>query len=134
MGQGYLIDTNIIIYEFQDAFPPDCVEVIDKIFDESFNISIISEIEFLGWRNFSEDDLKDATVFLDFASIHPLNSEIKDLAIKIKQNNNIKLGDAIIAATAIHHGYVLVTRNSKDFEKVQGLKLFNPFSPDFQQL
>ncbi|HSA06523.1 MAG TPA: type II toxin-antitoxin system VapC family toxin [Candidatus Gastranaerophilales bacterium] len=127
MGQRYLIDTNIIIYNFQDEFPPECVEVIDKIFDESFNISIISEIEFLGWKNFSKEDLKDAGIFLDFACIYPLNSEIKDLTIKIKQKNNIKLGDAIIAATAIYHDYTLVTRNSKDFEKVENLKLFNPF-------
>jgi len=48
MGQRYFVDTNIIIYEFQDKFPPENVEIIDKIFDESFNISIISEIEFLG--------------------------------------------------------------------------------------
>lgn len=127
MGQGYLIDTNIIIYEFQDAFPVECIEIVDKIFDDSFNISIISEIEFLGWRNFSEEDIKNAVNFLGFACIHPLNAEIKDLAIKIKQKNNIKLGDAIIAATAIHNDYTLVTRNSKDFEKIENIKLFNPF-------
>jgi len=34
MGQGYLVDTNIIIYEFQDSFPPECVETVDKIFFE----------------------------------------------------------------------------------------------------
>lgn len=127
MGQEYLVDTNIIIYEFQDSFPPECVEIIDKIFDDSFNISIISEIEFLGWKGFSKKNLKDADNFLDFACIHPLNSEIKNLAIKIKQKNNTKLGDSIIAATAIQHDYILVTRNSKDFEKIQNLKLFNPF-------
>lgn len=127
MGQGYLVDTNIIIYEFQDEFPSECVETIDKIFDESFNISIISEIEFLGWSNFSKSSLKEAGNFLNFASIHPLNIEIKDLTIKIKQKNNLKLGDSIIAATAMHYGYVLVTRNTKAFEKVKGLKLFNPF-------
>lgn len=128
MGQRYLIDTNILIYEFQDAFPPECIEIIDKIFDNSFNISIISEIEFLGWREFSEQTKNDAKNFLNFACIHPLNPEIKDLAIELKQKNSIKLGDSIIAATAIHHEYALITRNSKDFEKIKGLKLFNPFN------
>ncbi len=127
MGQKYLIDTNIIIYEFQDNFPPECVEIVDNIFDNSFNISIISEIEFLGWKGFSKKDLKEAGNFLGFAYIHPLNSEIKDIAIKIKQQYNVKLGDSIIAATAIHYGYTLITRNSKDFEKIKNLKLYNPF-------
>jgi predicted nucleic acid-binding protein len=128
MGQEYLIDTNILIYEFQDSFPSECVEFIDKIFDESFNISIISEIEFLGWNGFSKKDLQDADDFLDFACVYPLNSEIKNLAIKIKQKYNTKLGDAIIAATSIHHNCILVTRNSKDFEKIENLKLYNPFN------
>jgi hypothetical protein len=127
MGQKYLIDTNIIIYEFQDAFPPECAEIVDEIFDSSFNISIISEIEFMGWRGFSEQMRKKAENFLDFANIYPLNSEIKDVSIKLKQKNNIKLGDSIVAATAICNHYTLVTRNSKDFEKINGLKLFNPF-------
>lgn len=128
MGQGYLIDTNIIIYEFKDDFPSSCAETIDKIFDDSFNISIISEIEFLGWKNFSKEELKDASDFLGFACIHPLNNEIKELAIKLKQGNNVKLGDSIIAATAIYYNYILVTRNSRDFEKIKGLKVFNPYA------
>jgi len=127
MGQEYLVDTNIIIYEFQDIIPPESTEIVDKIFDNSFNISIISEIEFLGWKNFSKKDLKDADNFLDFATVYTLNTEIKNLTIKIKQKNNIKLGDSIIAATAICHGFTLVTRNTKDFAKIDGLKMYNPF-------
>jgi toxin FitB len=127
MGQKYLIDTNIIIYEFQDAFPSECIQVIDKIFDTSFNVSIVSEIEFLGWKGFSYQSRRKAENFLNFACIHPLTTEIKDLTVKLKQKNNIKLGDAIVAATAIFHNYTLVTRNTCDFQKISGLKLFNPF-------
>lgn len=125
MGQRYLIDTNILIYALEGLFLDN--KEMTGIFDDSFNISIISEIEFMGWRGFSEQLRKKAENFLDFAGIHPLNSEIKDLAIKLKQKNNIKLGDAIIAATAICNSYTLVTRNSKDFEKIKELKVFNPF-------
>ena len=35
----------------------------------------------------------------------------------------LKLPDAIIAATALHTGTPLLTRNVKDFKKVRGLKL-----------
>ena len=127
MGQRYLIDTNILIYDFGDEFPTECTKIVDEIFDNSFNISVISEIEFLGWRKFSEESLKNAVNFLDFACIHPLNTDIKELAIGLKQGNSIKLGDSIIAATAIHNDYTLVTRNSKDFERIKNLKIFNPF-------
>ncbi|HEX3667291.1 MAG TPA: hypothetical protein VHU23_18865 [Rhizomicrobium sp.] len=35
--------------------------------------------------------------------------------------------DAIIAATAELHGYIIVTRNVRDFE-ILGAKTFNPFN------
>lgn len=35
--------------------------------------------------------------------------------------------DALIAATAIHHGFTVVTRNAKDFEPF-GVLVTNPFS------
>jgi toxin FitB len=34
--------------------------------------------------------------------------------------------DALIAATALHHRMVLVTRNERDFEQIPGLEVFNP--------
>jgi len=38
------------------------------------------------------------------------------------------LGDALVAGTALIHGRTLVTRNSKDFEWISGLKVLNPFN------
>ena len=38
--------------------------------------------------------------------------------------------DAIIAATALVHGFSLVTRNTKDFETIKGLPLINPWHHD----
>jgi predicted nucleic acid-binding protein len=40
----------------------------------------------------------------------------------------MKLGDAIIAATAMTHGIPLVTRNEDDFKHIAGLDLKNPFA------
>jgi predicted nucleic acid-binding protein len=39
-----------------------------------------------------------------------------------------KLGDAIIAATAVAHGIPLVTRNEDDFNHIADLDLRNPFA------
>lgn len=125
MGQGYLIDTNILIYALEGLFINN--QDIKKIFDESFNISVITEIEFLGWQGFSEQSKLDAKNFISLANILPLTSEIKNLAIEIKQKYNLKLGDAIISATAISNGYSIVSRNSKDFNKINDLLILNPF-------
>jgi len=125
MGKRYLIDSNILIYSLKGLFINNLK--MQEIFNESFNISIISEIEFLGWKNFSTQGLKDPKDYLVFAYIYPLTPYIKEQAIVIKQNYNLKLGDAIIAATAICHDHVLVTRNIKDFANIEDLQLYNPF-------
>ncbi len=43
--------------------------------------------------------------------------------IRIRRGNNIKLPDAIIAATCIINHCCLVTNNRKDFEKIEGLMI-----------
>jgi predicted nucleic acid-binding protein len=37
-------------------------------------------------------------------------------------------GDAIIAATAIVNKLTIITRNIKDFEKIEGLEVINPYN------
>lgn len=125
MGQKYLIDTNILIYALEGLFINN--SEMTEIFNESFNTSIISEIEFLGWKGFSNQSKTDAKKFLDLACIHPLTSDVKNLAIELKQKHNSRLGDSIIAATSIVNNYILVSRNMKDFEKIDGLEIYNPF-------
>lgn len=56
-----------------------------------------------------------------------MQDSLVDKVIEIKQNYNLKLGDAIIASTAILNNLVVVTRNEKDFNKVPDLKVYNPF-------
>lgn len=40
--------------------------------------------------------------------------------------------DSLIAATALHHGLTVVTRNTKDFEKA-GVAVLDPFGPAIGQ-
>ena len=47
-----LLDTNIIIYYFNGIITD---SKIDQILKESFNISIITKIEFLSWQKLRKD-------------------------------------------------------------------------------
>jgi len=122
----YLIDTNILIYHFANQIPVHAQETTDKLFINHFNISVITKIEFLGWKNFNEKQLKKAKEFLDFATVINLSKPIVDRSIKIKQDYNIKLPDAVIAATALSKKMTLVTRNAEDFKGIK-IKIYNPF-------
>jgi len=100
--------------------------MLDNIFKHYFNVSVITKIEFLGWRKFNGKQLKKAKEFLDFATVINLNKSIVDRAIKIKQTHNIKLPDAVIAATALSKKLTLVTRNAEDFKGIK-VKIYDPF-------
>ena len=125
--EQYLIDTNILIYFFDGKLTDSQKEKVISIFSKSFNISVISKIEFLGFKDFFDNvKYNYAKEFLNSAKIIPLSDNLIDKIIEIKQNRNLKLGDAIIGATTIANNYTIVTNNSKDFEKIDGLKIINP--------
>jgi len=100
---------------------------IESIFKASFNISIITKIEFLGWKRHTEEGFEKAKKFIGFAKVIPLTDEIADLAISLRREGRIKLPDSVIAATALHKGLDIVTRNEDDFKDIEGLKVYNPF-------
>lgn len=67
------------------------------------------------------------TAFLEVFDEITIDAEIKNAAIKIRRNYRLKLPDAIIAATALHLGVPLITRNTRDFKDIPELQLINPF-------
>jgi len=112
-----LLDTNIIIYYFNGIINDNR---IDNILKESFNISIISKIEFLSWQKLREDKNleKKALDFISHANIYDLTDKISDKVIDIRQQYKIKTPDAIIGATALVHGFDIVTNNVDDFKNL----------------
>jgi len=124
----YLLDTNILIYHFADTIPKKEVNNIEEIFRTSFNISILTKIEFLGWEKHTEEGFEKAREFISFANVFSLTDEIVDLTIDIRRQSKIKLPDAVIAATALNNNLILVTRNDNDFKDIKGLEIYNPFS------
>jgi predicted nucleic acid-binding protein len=114
---NYLIDTNILIYYFNGLIKD---KKIDEILKNSFNISIITKIEFLSWDILKDNESlrEKAKEFILNANVFNLDNEIANKTIKIKQKEKIKMPDAIIGATAIVNNFKLLTNNVKDFKKM----------------
>lgn len=129
MGPRFLIDSNIAIY-FRAAKLPDAAkDFVQKALEsDSCSLSVISKMEMLGW-NFADKHEEQAAVrFVSDLNLLNLTSETVDKTIEIRRKlPKTKLPDAIIAATALVHGLALLTRNTADFSKIEGLDLVNPF-------
>ena len=112
----YLLDTNILIYYFNGLIEDSKINEILKL---SFNISIISKIEFLSWKNLKDDEILNikAKKFISYANIYSLDETIANEAIIFRQNYSLKTPDAIIAATAKVNNFILLTNDIKDFKK-----------------
>jgi predicted nucleic acid-binding protein len=57
---------------------------------------------------------------------HAFNKETTEKVIELRRTNNIKLPDAIIAATALVSNLVLWTHNTSDFANIPDLQLLDP--------
>ncbi|MFH1051603.1 MAG: type II toxin-antitoxin system VapC family toxin [bacterium] len=128
MANKFLIDTNILIYFLANAFKGKIKTYVQKVINVSFNISLITKIELLSYPKLTKNDENMLRDFLSLAHVLPVNDEIIEAIIQIKKVYQVKIPDAILAATAIENNFTLLTRNEKDFTKIKKLKLINPFN------
>jgi predicted nucleic acid-binding protein len=56
-----------------------------------------------------------------------ISTPVMELSVQIRRMKKMKLPDAIIAASALHHDLILVTRNIKDFKNT-AVKTVDPFA------
>ena len=126
MGKKYLTDSNAVIDYLSGKFGEKAMTFMNKVIDDIPNISVITKIEILGY----ETNHKDYKLLFDFASdsiVIGLIDEIVNQTIEIRKIYKIKTPDAIIAASAMVNKLTLITRNTKDFEKIEGLEVLNPY-------
>ena len=84
-------------------------------------ISIVTWMEVMSG---GEPALADTTrAFLNRFSVIPIGEAIAERAVKLRRERRMKLPDAIILATSLETGLILVTRNTKDFDgKLPGVR------------
>lgn len=126
MGEKYLIDTSGAIKYLNETFPVSGLSFLDEIVDVESIISFISKIELLAWNPPDPDDIKIYDSFVSKSTIIGINDRIIYRTIQVRKSYNLKLPDALIAATALINDMTLVADNDKDFMKIPELKLINP--------
>jgi predicted nucleic acid-binding protein len=87
MNNTLVPDSNAIIY-FLGANPA-AISLLDQ---KTHYISVISEIEILGFDFKTTADLYAVKRYLRSVKIIPLNNEIKEIAIHIKKDYKTKVG------------------------------------------
>ncbi len=117
-----LLDSNIIIY----AAVPEYSALRDLIAKHAPAVSAISRIEVLGYHRLTQQDRSVFEEFFAAATVLPVSDLVISKAIELRQQRKLKLGDALIAGTALAHGLTLVTKNLQDFHWIDGLKLLDP--------
>jgi|LakMenEpi03Aug12_release.lakeMendotaPanAssembly.Ray.scaffolds.fasta_scaffold1193894_1 predicted nucleic acid-binding protein len=116
IGADFIADTNVII-SIKEGRANSSEIIIYK-----FAISVITEIELLGWKDISKFDKKIYQAMIKNCILIPLENDIKNYCIKLKQQYNIKTPDAIIASTSMVTGLPLIS-GDKNFSKIKSLKL-----------
>jgi predicted nucleic acid-binding protein len=128
MGTRCLLDTNTVIYYTKNDLPQNAVEFLDIQISKGVLLSVISEIELLGWQFPSVQTETIMQTFINDCMVAKLSRAIVLKTIEIRKTRKIKLPDAIIAATALVHDLTLISRNDSDFKNIVGLNYLNPFT------
>lgn len=130
-----LTDTNIIIDYLRSQDKQKTV--LHKLFYiedniPAINLSIITEI----WQGKSMSEKKELDFvekLLEGFNIYLSNIDIAKKTGEILRESHYQMNfqDAEIVACALYHNLPLLTKNTKDFKKIKGLKLLPASSPRF---
>lgn len=107
-GDGYLLDTNILIGLLKDH-PPALDALARTEGNAVLAYSGVTRMELLGYPHLRTDEARVIGELLDELEYLPLIRAVEDRVINLRRHHRIKLPDAVIAATALERGYGLVT-------------------------
>lgn len=122
-GNGVLLDSVILIDHLNGI--PDATAYLTRVRHEAF-VSAVSRVEVL--TGLTGVARQTGASFLDCFGFLPVDREVADLAAELRHEHRWKLGDAVQAAVALHHGLILSTRNTKDFDPVRHKFVVVPYA------
>lgn len=126
MGAKFLIDTNAVIELVTGLLPPAGSSWVNElIWRDEHALSVINEIELLVNPQ-SPQEKAVLEAFIANSPVLPIDAAVVRQTTLLRQQYRTKLPDAIIAATALANGLVLVSRNTADFRKITGMVVINP--------
>ena len=140
MNDKYFIDTNIIVYGFDDQQPDKKARSLSLITDALqtgngiISWQVIQEFLNVATRKFKVPlKLEDAKLYLQKV-LHPLCQVFPDLeiyqnALDLQGKTKYSLYDSLILAGALREGCtILYSEDLQDGYQVDGLRIVNPFN------
>jgi predicted nucleic acid-binding protein len=109
-----VFDTNILV-DYLNGIPAAKRE-LDQY--EEAAISMVTWMEVLVGADDAEEEAV-TRAFLSRFNLRPLDKTVAERAIIIRRQHKLRLPDAIIWATAMELGWMLVTRNTRDFPETK---------------
>ena len=136
----YLLDTNIISELIKPTPNRGVISFLNSLNENDILLSVITigEIKF-GIEKISSQKKKDKLLsWLDNDLLLRFKNRIVEIDTKTmliwgELNHSLKtkgspmpIMDSLIGATCLSHNYILITRNEKDFRRVE-IEMINPF-------
>ena len=122
-----LCDTNIIIELYRRN--QTIITALKTIGPDNLAISAAVAAELI-YGALNKVELRQISRDIDSLLVLPIAPAISDLLLTLMTqyclSNHLSLPDALIAATALHHGLPLYTLNRKDFRYLSDLQLYEP--------
>ena len=125
----FLLDTNTIIYFLKNSLPENGKSfLVNCITANEAAISFITKIELLAYPSITNQEINATKSLMSLLTVIWVDESLVDKTIDTRKESQLKLPDALIAATALINELQLVTANLKDFSRVQFLQIINPLS------
>ena len=77
-GIDFLADTNVLLYILED------LPQIEEVSNHTFGVSVISEIELLGKKDITQNEIKIIRDLLKDCVVLPFSEQIKEKTIELK--------------------------------------------------
>lgn len=115
----FTLDTNILIY--YAAGDNKIAYFLDTQKYQTFYLPSIVVVEFLSYPLITPEAIIKFKRFAQQTTLLNLDFAIAERAADIRRNQKVNLADSVIAASALLTNSELITRNTRDFQKIKNL-------------